>query len=635
MTGAAAEAAAAAVPRLLHVVPVRGHVQDARPPLNAAATTGKYIDNTTNIVTTVVAQSHVCVVTCSRWADAIMVVALLRSSVCRVPRVPPPPCHHAGCRTQGDTRIFLFESIRQKQPKQNRRRFPTVGLLVFELTVCDEFEEHKSAGSHCTNRTELTSYLNLLFSPTSIMRILLIALCALGCAVSVVSAAETAHDAPTSGAAASSNTNDQFKIARSVAVTPSTVTALRGRASSVSASDRILKQDDEDGAEAQEGCDKDCEKAAKEAEKLREEQEEEAAKAAEEAEKEREEQEEEAAKAAEKAAKEAEKAAKEAAKAAEKESAAVEETIPEGGSDVAVLVDEEEAEELLAPTVNVDEGASNNDEKDEAATDELFVAVVPPTSVKEDLGDDNKAILPPPTDETIIFDTVDEGDAIITNTITNTQQNRPTGNDDGFPGPAIKKDKKETSLTFSSSSANDGGLQPVGKALLSVALAGVFVAFVAIFLLQRQRRRAADSASAVVIASYSPSKDAIYFVDRDEVHDGADVENQIVLTDTASSSLVPTPEKDGGDNGTDDDESSQPLSLLNLSCENAAKVLSMLPCYNPTMIEAFTNDGTVPEQPFVEASPSSEMEEEEIGNNLTHNNTARALMRKYQMDDVS
>ena len=496
--------------------------------------------------------------------------------------------------------------------------------------------------SHCTNRTELTSYLNLPFSPTSIMRILLIALCALGCAVSVVSAAETAHDAPTSGAA-SSNTNDQFKIARSVAVTPSTVTALRGRASSVSASERILKQDDEDGAEAQEGCDKDCEKAAKEAEKLREEQEEEAAMAAEEAEKERQEEEEEAAKTAEKAAKEAEKAAKEAAKAAEKESAAVEETIPEGGSDVAVLVEEEEAE-LLAPTVSVEEGASNNDGKDEAATDELFVAVVPPTSVKEDLGDDNKAILPPSTDETIIFDTVDEGDVIITNTVIlekegngmpNTQQNRPTGNDDGFPGPAIKKDKKETSLTFSSSSANDGGLQPVGKALLSVALAGVFVAFVAVFLLQRQRRRAADSAGAVVIASYSPSKDAIYFVDRDEVHDGADFENQIVLTDTASSSLVPTPEKDGGDNGTDDDESSQPLSLLNLSCENAANVLSMLPCHNPTMIEAFTNDGTVPEQPFVVASPSSEMEEEEIGNNLTHNNTARALMRKYQMDDVS
>ena len=89
VTGAAAEAAAAAVPRLLHVVPVRGHVQDARPPLNAAATTGKYIDNTTNIVTTVVAQSHVCVVTCSRWADAIMVVAFCVgavSAVCRVPR---------------------------------------------------------------------------------------------------------------------------------------------------------------------------------------------------------------------------------------------------------------------------------------------------------------------------------------------------------------------------------------------------------------------------------------------------------------------------------------------------------------------------------------------------------------------
>ena len=110
------------------------------------------------------------------------------------------------------------------------------------------------------------------------------------------------------------------------------------------------------------------------------------------------------------------------------------------------------------------------------------------------------------------------------------------------------------------------------------------------------------------------------------------MENQIVLTDTASSSLAPTPEKDGGDNGIDDDERSQPLSLLNLSCEN---VLSMLPCQNPTMIEASTNDGTVPEQPCVVASPSSEMKEDEIGNNLTRNNTARALMRKYQMDDVS
>ena len=441
------------------------------------------------------------------------------------------------------------------------------------------------------------------------MRIPLIALCALGCAVSVVSAAEAAHDVPTSGAA-----NDQFKIARSVAATPSIVTDLRGRASSVSASDRILKQDDEDGAEAQEGCDKNCEKAAKEAEKAREKQEEEAAKAAEEAEKAREKQEAEA-------AKEAEKAAKEAAKAAEKESAAV----------------DEEAEELLAPTVNVDEAATNIDEKDAAAADELFATIVPPTSVKEDLGDDNKAIRPPPTDETIIFDTVDQGDVIITekegNGMTNTQQNKPTGNDDGFPGPVIKNDKKETSLTFSSSGANDGGLQPVGKALLSVALAGVFAAFVAIFLLQRQRRRAADSSGAIVIASYSPSKDASYFVDRDEVHGGADdVENQIVLTDTASSSLAPTPEKDGGDNGIDDDERSQPLSLLNLSCEN---VLSMLPCQNPTMIEASTNDGTVSEQPCVVASPSSEMKEDEIGNNLTRNNTARALMRKYQMDDVS
>ena len=118
MTGAAAEAAAAAVPRLLHVVPVRGHVQDARPPLNAAATTGKYIDNTTNIVTTVVAQSHVCVVTCSRWADAIMVVAFCVgavSAVCRVCRIIVPDADAGRKETPGY--FYLNQSDKNSQNK--------------------------------------------------------------------------------------------------------------------------------------------------------------------------------------------------------------------------------------------------------------------------------------------------------------------------------------------------------------------------------------------------------------------------------------------------------------------------------------------------------------------------------------
>ena len=111
--------------RVLVVVPVRGHVQDARPPLNAAATTGKYIDNTTNIVTTVVAQSHVCVVTCSRWADAIMVVALLPRYVVAC----------AACRVCRRRRAIMPDAGRKETPG------------YFYLNQSDKNSQNKIAGA--------------------------------------------------------------------------------------------------------------------------------------------------------------------------------------------------------------------------------------------------------------------------------------------------------------------------------------------------------------------------------------------------------------------------------------------------------------------------------------------------------
>ena len=548
------------------------------------------------------------------------------------------------------------------------------------------------------------------------MRVRLIALFALGCALSGVSAVPT-HDVPTAPSDAKHANNDgqKFKIARSVSTRSTARTAsnhniastLRGSSRAAAAftigDGRILKEDDNAGNNEEkngqgqvEECDKDCEKARKEDEKAKEKAEKEAEKAAEDA------------------AKAAKKAAEDAAKAAEKENAdvvpeespaVVEESIADEPETIAqdtttttttpneekpaetttatVFVEDETS--LVAPTGNTDgqNGAADEEtptdvEKEEpeaAGTDGPFVVVVPPTSVKEDLGDDNKAVLPPPTEDNTIFDAAIQDEVTTTTTILenegsgiSSQNNKPTvvdvsiNNSDRFPG-TVQTDT-DSGLTFSSnsssSSANDGGLQPVGKALLSVALAGVFIAFVAVFLLQRQRRSSSsDPANALAIAPYSPSKDDSYFVDRDESYeDSSDVEKQIVAVDTAASSPAPTPEEEDHEDVNDDadaandesdveDEESQPASLS--FSKNASKLLSMLPCQidispcsKPSMLEASIDDSTsVPPPPpppdlqAVAAPSTSEMEEEESEENFTRNNTARELMRKYKMDDVS
>ena len=320
---------------------------------------------------------------------------------------------------------------------------------------------------------------------------------------------------------------------------------------------------------AREKAQKEVEKMAEEAAKAAEEAAKDAAKAAEEAAKD-------AAKAAEEEAKDAAKAAEDAAKAAEKENADVPVDVP--GEDEpetieqdttittpnvekpdettnALLVDDEAV--IMAPAVNTDgqdvaaneetPAAAAKNEKDEeepeaAGTDGPFVVVVPPTSVKEDLGDDNKAVLPPPTEDNTIFDITTENEGTTTTTTpilenegsgissSSSQNNKPTvadvstNNGDGVPGP-VNTDT-DSGLTFSSSisgssSPDDDGLQPVGKALLSVALAGVFVAFVAVFLLRRQRRSSSSdpAKNALAITPYSPSKDDSYLIDRDESYD--------------------------------------------------------------------------------------------------------------------
>ena len=520
------------------------------------------------------------------------------------------------------------------------------------------------------------------------MRTRLISLCFLSCAVAGVSVVAT-HDVPTATSDAYPTNDDRkFKIARSVSARTSiapthyVASTLRGgsRAAALitTSSDRILKEEGDKNREEKNGqgqveeCDKDCEKVRKEDEKAKEKAEKEAEKAAEEA------------------AKEAEEAAKDAAKAAEKENQDfVEESSTEDepetiAQDTTTTTTPKADGQGVATDIETPAEAEKDEEEPEAAgTDGSFVVVVPPKSVKEDLGDGNKAVLPSPAEENTIFDITTETEGTTTTTTTmlenegsgissSSQNNEPTAvdvsinNGDGFPGPF--KTDEDSGLIISSSSSgssrtNDDSLQPLGKALLSVALSGVFVAFVAVFLLRRPRRSSiSDPANALAITPYSPSKDESYFVDRDESYDEtSDVEKQILPVDTAASSSAPTPEKisstahdheDGNDDadaadGESDieDESSQSVSLS--FSENASKFLSMLPCQldispcsKPTMLEASTDDLTsvpLPPDLRVVAAPSttSEVEGEESEENFVRNNTARELMRKYKMDDVS
>jgi len=397
------------------------------------------------------------------------------------------------------------------------------------------------------------------------MRIPLIALCALGGAVSGVSSVAT-RDVPT--LKAKHNDGQKFiKIARTV--TTDALRGSRGAAAFALGGGRILKEDnkqarnggDDDDAQVEE-CDKDCKKAMKEAEK-----------------------------------KEKKKAEKEAGKDGE----------------------------------------------------ELFVVVVPPTLVKEDLEDDNKAVLPSPAQDGTIFVTNEEEDTSITDTYIilenagsgiSSQNNNPTA----------------TGLTSSSTrskSAKDNSIQPVGKALLSVALAGVLAAFIAVFLLRSQRRQSSDPTNALAINPYAPSKDGSYFADWNESHDvtcDVDLEKQIVWVDTAASSPIQTPEKASStsphreDAHNDPDVADDSFQSSPLTCIFPANFCSTLPyqldissCAKPTMLEASIDDSTVqvPPDAHVVAAPSVEMEGEENEENHTRNNTARALMRKYQMDDVS
>jgi hypothetical protein len=439
------------------------------------------------------------------------------------------------------------------------------------------------------------------------MRIPLIALCALGGAVSDASSVAT-RDVPTLKAK-HNDAQKIIKIARTV--TTDALRGSRGAAAFALGGGRILKEDnkqarnggDDDDAQVEE-CDKDCKKAMKEAEKNEK--------------------------------KKAEKeAAKDGAKAVEK---------------VPTDINEGVANNDKQGTTDKDTPAeAENEEPEVAGTEEPFVVVVPPTSVKEDPEDDNKAVLPSPAQDGTIFVTNEEEDTSITDTYIilenagsgiSSQNNNPTA----------------TGLTSSntrSKSAKDDSIQPVGKALLFVALAGVLAAFIAVFLLRSQRRQSSDPTNALAITPYAPSKDGSYFADWNESYDvtcDVDLEKQIVWVDTAASSPIQTPEKASSTSPhredahndpdvADDSFQSSPLTCIFPAnfCSTLPYQLDISPCTKPTMLEASVDDSAVqvPPDVHVVAAPSVEMEGEENEENLTRNNTAGALMRKYQMDDVS
>ena len=300
---------------------------------------------------------------------------------------------------------------------------------------------------------------------------------------------------------------------------------------------------------------------------------------------------------------------------------------------------------------------------------------------------------PEEEEEVITFEEVEEGEDVITETEPTTliekeeeEEQEATspvdeGDDtkatildgDGFPGPTdTGTSSTATSLTIGESgksvaslSSESGGLQPVGKALLSVALSGAFAAILAV-LLVRRRRRKSDSGALTI---YSPSKDDSYFVDRDKsMEDTASssgspdkTSRQLVLFGTEDTTAIehiesgsqegfecsdladvdPTAAKPYGPENPPVDE--QPASLK-LCGTSASPIVSSLPrqISSPSkskssagaIVSRTPNDKTIISSP--QLSPDAELEVyEDVTYPEDEANTIRAIVRKYQVENVS
>ena len=247
---------------------------------------------------------------------------------------------------------------------------------------------------------------------------------------------------------------------------------------------------------------------------------------------------------------------------------------------------------------------------------------------------------------------------------------------DDFPGPTYTgASGTATSLTTGESGTSvapqseSGGLQPVGKALLSVALSGAFAAILAVFLVRRQRRNSLSGA----LVPYSPTKDDSYFVDRDESIEATasssgspdKTSRQLVMVDTGEimvdtgeavaidqiesgsqegyecndlAIVPPTAVKPYGPEEPPVDEEPPPLKL---SLVGGSSILSSLPRQvespksKPSAIVPHTPiDKTIVSAP--QLSPDGDFEVyEDVAYAEDEANTIRAIVRKYQVENVS
>jgi len=311
-----------------------------------------------------------------------------------------------------------------------------------------------------------------------------------------------------------------------------------------------------------------------------------------------------------------------------------------------------------------------SEQEEEAADTQTDVAEeeTPPPAVDE--GEDN---------ELIVFEDTPTAEDVNIEASPDDTTEATVVEPDAFPGPTYTGTSgTATSLTTGesgtavASQGESGGLQPAGKALLSVALSGAFVAILAAFLVRRKRRNSHGGA----LTPYSPTKDDSYFIDRDESMEATasssgspdKTSRELVMVGTGETVAIdhiesgsqegyecnelatvpPTAIKPYGPEEPPVNEEAPPLKL---SLVGGSSILSSLPrglpilSSLPRQVESpakSKSSAIVPHTPTDEAivsspqlSPDGDLEVyEDVAYAEDEANTIRAIVRKYQVENT-
>eukprot|EP00562_Extubocellulus_spinifer_P005874 CAMPEP_0178524572 /NCGR_PEP_ID=MMETSP0696-20121128/29715_1 /TAXON_ID=265572 /ORGANISM="Extubocellulus spinifer, Strain CCMP396" /LENGTH=520 /DNA_ID=CAMNT_0020155917 /DNA_START=14 /DNA_END=1576 /DNA_ORIENTATION=- len=335
------------------------------------------------------------------------------------------------------------------------------------------------------------------------------------------------------------------------------------------------------------------------------------------------------------------------------------------------MPDEEEVvdEDAGAQTSSHQE-PQQSEQEEEAADTQTDVAEeeTPPPAVDE--GEDN---------ELIVFEDTPTAEDVNIEASPDDTTEATVVEPDAFPGPTYTGTSgTATSLTTGesgtavASQGESGGLQPAGKALLSVALSGAFVAILAAFLVRRKRRNSHGGA----LTPYSPTKDDSYFIDRDESMEATasssgspdKTSRELVMVGTGETVAIdhiesgsqegyecnelatvpPTAIKPYGPEEPPVNEEAPPLKL---SLVGGSSILSSLPRGPPILsslprqVESpakSKSSAIVPHTPTDEAivsspqlSPDGDLEVyEDVAYAEDEANTIRAIVRKYQVENT-